>query len=193
MNQKDELCNCGHAAEYHSGGYGDCMTASGCDCRGFDDTPVVAKMSEPPNETVTKCNQLNSVATPAESAAKEETTNTWVPVYVERAICDLIPDTGYAREIARSAWAWDDEHPGYENTLYRWQNEAIRQRRDLIALQELIEHERNPYQDRCGLVYAKIGENLGVVCVRPKGHDSYHATTAEDVITAQGGFFWHDN
>ena len=70
---------------------------------------------------------------------------TWVPVYVERAICDLIPDTGYAREIARSAWAWDDEHPDHTNSLYRWQNEAIRQRRDLIALQELIDHENSMY------------------------------------------------
>lgn len=68
---------------------------------------------------------------------------TWVPVYVERAICDLIPDVGYAREIARQAWAWDDEHVGYENALYKWQNEAIRQRRDLIALQEQVLMERN--------------------------------------------------
>jgi hypothetical protein len=60
---------------------------------------------------------------------------TWVPCYVERAICDLIPDTGHAREIARCAWKWDDEHPAATNALYRWQNEAIRQRRDLIALQ----------------------------------------------------------
>jgi hypothetical protein len=67
---------------------------------------------------------------------KGEMESTWVPVYVDRAICDLIPGEGYAREIARSAWDWDDRHPGYENTLYRWQNEAIRQRRDLIALQE---------------------------------------------------------
>jgi hypothetical protein len=55
---------------------------------------------------------------------------------VERAICDLIPDVGHAREIVRGAWKWDDEHPTAPNDLYRWQNEAIRQRRDLIALQE---------------------------------------------------------
>ena len=61
---------------------------------------------------------------------------TWVPVYVERAIFDLIPDSPHARESARVAWMWDDLHPGYENELYKWQNEAIRQRRDLIALTE---------------------------------------------------------
>ena len=61
---------------------------------------------------------------------------TWVPVYVERAIFDLIPDSPHARESARVAWMWDDLHPGHENELYKWQNEAIRQRRDLIALTE---------------------------------------------------------
>ena len=61
---------------------------------------------------------------------------TWVPVYVERAIYDLIPDSPHARESARVAWMWDDLHPGHENELYKWQNEAIRQRRDLIALTE---------------------------------------------------------
>ena len=61
---------------------------------------------------------------------------TWVPVYVERAIYDLIPESPHARESARVAWMWDDLHPGYENELCKWQNEAIRQRRDLIALTE---------------------------------------------------------
>lgn len=67
---------------------------------------------------------------------------TRVPVYVERAICDLIPDERYAREIARVAWRWDDEHPDHKNALYKWQNEAIRQRTELIALVEQIAHER---------------------------------------------------
>lgn len=31
---EDTLCECGHSAEYHSGGYGDCQS---CDCRGFDE------------------------------------------------------------------------------------------------------------------------------------------------------------
>lgn len=63
---------------------------------------------------------------------------TWVPVYVEQAICELITEQD-AREIARRAWDWDDRHPGFENQLYRWQNEAIRQRRDLIALRAEFE------------------------------------------------------
>lgn len=62
--------------------------------------------------------------------------STWVAAYVERAICDLVPDVGHAREIARNAWKWDDEHPTAPNDIHHWQNEAIRQRRDLIALQE---------------------------------------------------------
>jgi len=76
---------------------------------------------------------------PSEQDGKPQPT--WVPVYVERAICDLIPDTGHAREIARCAWNWDDAHPSAPNALYRWQNEAIRQRRDLIALQDQVRRD----------------------------------------------------
>jgi hypothetical protein len=75
-----------------------------------------------------------------EGSAMSDTT--LVPVYVERAICDLIPDEPYRREIARLAWNWDDEHPDCKNSLYHWQNIAIQQRTDLIALQEKIAHER---------------------------------------------------
>lgn len=78
-------------------------------------------------------------------AAKEIT---WVPVYVEQAICDLIPDTPHAREIARRDWAWTDEHPSHGNDLTRWQREAIRQRRDLIALRDTI--ERSELCQSCG-------------------------------------------
>ncbi len=67
---------------------------------------------------------------------------TWVPVFVEQAICDLIPDEGYARENARLAWLWDDEHPEHKNAIYHWQNIAIQQRTDLIALRAQIEHEK---------------------------------------------------
>jgi hypothetical protein len=73
---------------------------------------------------------------PNVARSQETPQPTWVAAYVERAICDLIPDVGHAREIARSAWKWDDEHPTAPNDIYHWQNEAIRQRRDLIALQE---------------------------------------------------------
>lgn len=65
----------------------------------------------------------------------------WVPVYVEQAICDLIPDES-GRAVARDGWAWDDAHPDGKNALNHWKNEAITQRRDLIAERELRVHEQ---------------------------------------------------
>jgi len=61
---------------------------------------------------------------------------TWVPVLVEKAIEDLIPNVGHAREIARLAWRWDDDHPQGRNAIFKWQNEAIKQRVELLALRE---------------------------------------------------------
>ncbi len=47
------------------------------------------------------------------------------------------------------------------------------------------------YQPPCGATRTeRDGETL--VCVRPLGHESYHADVTEDVLTAKTGMFWHD-
>jgi hypothetical protein len=97
-------------------------------------------------ETIAAAVRAGAIREPQDEPKRPEGTTgdrTWVPVYVERAICDLIPDEFHQREIARDAWAWDDAHPDAKNALNHWQNEAIRQRVELIALQELIAREAN--------------------------------------------------